>query len=236
MCQLKLDPDVPQRCFLYVALQVGAVLQATGEALYTEDIPVTEGALYAAFVCSTRAYATIKTIDASGALKMDGKTGMDDEDFCSCLFAMSLACSYQQQMLQGHAWTQNMKYVPSSCTSARLCHGTCCAGVVRFVSAADIPSCGSNDYWQHGGTAHIEPFLAKELVEYSGQALGLILATSLAVARAAAACVQVCYDDPPSPPVLTLDDAKAADSFFDTKSDAPLNKEPRKGKAISGMP
>ncbi len=49
-----------------------AGLQCTGEALYTSDIPPSVGALHAFPVCSTMAYATITSIDASAAVAMPG--------------------------------------------------------------------------------------------------------------------------------------------------------------------
>lgn len=46
--------------------------QVTGEALYTDDIPVPAGTLQAALVMSTRAHAKLLSIDASAALEMPG--------------------------------------------------------------------------------------------------------------------------------------------------------------------
>ncbi|XP_074031148.1 xanthine dehydrogenase isoform X2 [Leptinotarsa decemlineata] len=52
-----------------------AYKQATGEAVYCDDIPHQEGALYCAFVLSTKAHARIVEIDESEALSMDGVRG-----------------------------------------------------------------------------------------------------------------------------------------------------------------
>ncbi|CAL5222937.1 g5372 [Coccomyxa viridis] len=49
-----------------------ALLQASGEAMYTYDMPEEREGLYAAFVGSTEALAVIKGIDASEALSMPG--------------------------------------------------------------------------------------------------------------------------------------------------------------------
>jgi len=50
----------------------GAVEQTSGEAEYTEDISVPNGTLYAAFVVTEQANATISSVDASAALAMTG--------------------------------------------------------------------------------------------------------------------------------------------------------------------
>ena len=46
--------------------------QASGEALYSYDMPEEREGLYAAFVGSTEPLAVIKGIDASEALKIEG--------------------------------------------------------------------------------------------------------------------------------------------------------------------
>ena len=48
------------------------VLQASGEALYSYDMPEEREGLYAAFVGSREPLAVIKGIDASEALKIEG--------------------------------------------------------------------------------------------------------------------------------------------------------------------
>ncbi|KAL2608710.1 hypothetical protein R1flu_027283 [Riccia fluitans] len=50
----------------------GAVLQATGEAVYVDDIPLPPGTLHAAFVSSKKALAKITALDASDALASPG--------------------------------------------------------------------------------------------------------------------------------------------------------------------
>ncbi|KAK9918869.1 hypothetical protein WJX75_007680 [Coccomyxa subellipsoidea] len=49
-----------------------ALLQASGEALYTNDMPQGKESLFAAFVASTEALAVIKGVDASAALALPG--------------------------------------------------------------------------------------------------------------------------------------------------------------------
>lgn len=49
-----------------------AFKQATGEAIYCDDMPKLEGELYLGFVLSTKAHANIVSIDASKALEMPG--------------------------------------------------------------------------------------------------------------------------------------------------------------------
>ncbi|XP_065173530.1 xanthine dehydrogenase-like [Atheta coriaria] len=52
-----------------------ALKQATGEAIYTDDIPHIENELYMAFVYTTKAHAMIKSIDPKTALAHDGVIG-----------------------------------------------------------------------------------------------------------------------------------------------------------------
>lgn len=51
---------------------MSAFKQATGEAIYCDDIPIAEGELYLAFVLSTKAHAKILNIDAQKALEVPG--------------------------------------------------------------------------------------------------------------------------------------------------------------------
>ncbi|XP_064080821.1 xanthine dehydrogenase/oxidase-like [Macrobrachium nipponense] len=53
-------------------VHVSALKQATGEAIYVDDIPYCESELYAAFVFSERAHAKIISVDESEAVKIDG--------------------------------------------------------------------------------------------------------------------------------------------------------------------
>lgn len=79
-------------------------------------------------------------------------------------------------------------------------------GVIAIVTAADIP--GANDI---GPVFHDEPVLATDRVLYWGQALFAVAATSQEAARRAARAAVVDYA--PEPPVLTIDEALAAERF-----------------------
>ena len=79
-------------------------------------------------------------------------------------------------------------------------------GVVAILSAADIP--GDNN---HGPVVHDDPIFAAELVEYVGQSLFAVLATTQDAARRAARLASVEYID--LEPVLDIDTALAQQSF-----------------------
>jgi len=81
-------------------------------------------------------------------------------------------------------------------------------GVIRILTAADLP--GANDV---SPSIHDEPLLATDMVHYAGQPVALIVATSHHAARRAARAAQVTID--PATPILTIDDALAADSRFE---------------------
>ena len=55
-------------------VHVSALKQASGEALYLDDIPPRANELHAGFVFSTRAHARITSVDAQEALKEPGVT------------------------------------------------------------------------------------------------------------------------------------------------------------------
>ncbi len=127
-----------------------AHLHVSGEALYTDDIPLPEGVLFAAIGLSDRAHARI--------LRMD---------------------------------LEPVRGAP---------------GVVAVLTAADIP--GENN---HGPVAHDDPIFATEAVEYAGQSLFAVLATSVNAARRAARLARVEYQD--LEPVLDARTALARESF-----------------------
>jgi xanthine dehydrogenase large subunit len=79
-------------------------------------------------------------------------------------------------------------------------------GVVAVFTASDIP--GTNDV---GPVIHDEPILADRLVQYVGQPMFAVAATSVNAARRAAKLARVEYE--PLPPILTIDDALEARSF-----------------------
>ena len=79
-------------------------------------------------------------------------------------------------------------------------------GCVALAVAADIP--GENNY---GGVVHDDPIFAEGLVQYHGQPLFAVAATSYNAARKAAARVQVDYEVLPA--ILDIRAALAASSF-----------------------
>jgi xanthine dehydrogenase large subunit len=81
-------------------------------------------------------------------------------------------------------------------------------GVVAVLTADDLPF--TNDV---SPSAHDEPLLATGTVHYLGQPLFLVVATSHLAARKAARLGQVGYTE--ETPILTMDEALAADSRFE---------------------
>ncbi|WP_114965926.1 xanthine dehydrogenase molybdopterin binding subunit [Alkalilacustris brevis] len=81
-------------------------------------------------------------------------------------------------------------------------------GVHAVFTAADLPH--ANDV---SSAAHDEPLLADGHVHYLGQPLFLVLADSHLAARRAARLGRAEID--PLPPLLSIDDALAADSYFE---------------------
>jgi xanthine dehydrogenase large subunit len=79
-------------------------------------------------------------------------------------------------------------------------------GVAAVFTAADIP--GANDI---GPILTDEPLLAGGGVEYAGQVVAIVAADTLAAARQAAKHVAVDYA--PLPPVLSIEEALAAESY-----------------------
>ena len=53
-------------------MHLSALQQATGEAIYVDDMPIYRDELYAAIVDSTRPHAEIVSIDISEAEKVEG--------------------------------------------------------------------------------------------------------------------------------------------------------------------
>ena len=81
--------------------------------------------------------------------------------------------------------------------------------VVAVLSAADLPF--ANDV---SAVAHDEPLLAQDEVQYLGQPLALIVAKTHLAARKAAKLVRA--DITPLPAIITIDQALAAGSRFET--------------------
>lgn len=59
-----------------ILVHMSAYKQASGEAIYCDDIPFFENELTLVFVTSKRAHAKILSIDTSEALKLDGVEGV----------------------------------------------------------------------------------------------------------------------------------------------------------------
>ncbi|MGV6838805.1 MAG: xanthine dehydrogenase molybdopterin binding subunit [Planktomarina sp.] len=81
-------------------------------------------------------------------------------------------------------------------------------GVVAVLTAADLPF--ANDV---SPSAHDEPLLAQGRVEYTGQPIFLVIATSHLAARKAARLGDVKYV--PETPILSIEDAMTANSRFE---------------------
>ncbi len=79
-------------------------------------------------------------------------------------------------------------------------------GVVALALAADVP--GENNY---GSIVHDDPIFAEGLVQYAGQPLFAVAATSYGAARRAAAKAKVEYEELPA--ILDIRSALAAHSF-----------------------
>jgi xanthine dehydrogenase large subunit len=109
----------------------------SGEALYTDDIAVPRGTLYAAVGVAEKAHARIRGLDLTAV----------------------------------HA----------------------APGVVAVLTAADIP--GDNN---HGPVVHDDPIFATDLVEYAGQSMFAVVATTTEAARKAARCARVDYEELPA--------------------------------------
>ncbi|MCL7464859.1 xanthine dehydrogenase molybdopterin binding subunit [Phaeovulum sp. NW3] len=82
-------------------------------------------------------------------------------------------------------------------------------GVVAVIRAEDLPF--ANDVSASAGD---EPLLAQGLVHYLGQPVFLVVAESHRAARVAARAARI--DIAPLPPILTIDQALAANSRFET--------------------
>jgi xanthine dehydrogenase large subunit len=99
-------------------------------------------------------------------------------------------------------------------------------GVVAVIAAADVP--GVNDV---GPVKKDDPIFADGLVQYRGQSLFAVAATSVDAARRAAELAEIVYQ--PLPALLTVDQALAAKSFL-----LPSERMARgdAAKAIDGAP
>jgi xanthine dehydrogenase large subunit len=80
-------------------------------------------------------------------------------------------------------------------------------GVFATVTSADVP--GDNNY---GSVVHDDPIFAEEVVEYAGQPLFAVAATSYRAARKAASLAWVEYEELPA--ILDVRSALAAESYL----------------------
>ncbi|CAN9279489.1 unnamed protein product [Alternaria alternata] len=93
-------------------------------------------------------------------------------------------------------------------------------GVVGYIDRHSIPA--DVNIW--GSIKKDEPFFAEDKVLSHGQVIGMVYAESALEAQAAARAVKVDYEE--LPPILTIDEAIAAESYY------PHGKFLRKGLAI----
>ncbi|XP_067656037.1 uncharacterized protein [Haliotis asinina] len=84
-------------------------------------------------------------------------------------------------------------------------------GVIRYISAADIPKGGSNNF-SYSAT-NVEELFCSGKVLYSGQPVGIIVAVDKLTADTAASMVKVTYKNV-QPPIITLEDAIQKNSIF----------------------
>ncbi|XP_048242204.1 xanthine dehydrogenase-like isoform X1 [Haliotis rufescens] len=84
-------------------------------------------------------------------------------------------------------------------------------GVLKYISAADIPKGGSNSY--QAPSADVEELFCSGKVLYSGQPIGIIVAVDKLSADTAASMVKVTYKNV-QPPIITMEDAIQKNSVF----------------------
>ncbi|MFH5823693.1 xanthine dehydrogenase molybdopterin binding subunit [Georgenia sp. AZ-5] len=103
-----------------------------------------------------------------------------------------------------HAWPVQAPHAHARITALRTAPALAVPGVVRVLTAADVP--GVND----AGVKNDEPLFPGEVM-YHGHAVCWVLGETLEAARLGAEAVEVDYE--PLPAVLTLAEAIAAESF-----------------------
>ena len=111
------------------------------------------------------------------------------------------------------AGTLHLHPVLSTCAHGRIAsldidEALACDGVVDILTARDIP--GTNDFG-HGGYGD-DQILAGDVVEYKGQIVCAIAATSLAAARQAAKLIEVAYD--PLEPAVSIEQSNAKQTYL----------------------
>lgn len=103
-----------------------------------------------------------------------------------------------------HAWPVQAPHARATVTALRTDPAYAVDGVVRVLTAADVP--GVND----AGVKHDEPLFPTEVM-YVGHAVCWVLGETLEAARLGASAVEVDYD--PHPAIVTVREAIAAESF-----------------------
>ena len=103
-----------------------------------------------------------------------------------------------------HAWPVQSTHAHARVTAVRLDEALAVPGVVRVLTADDVP--GVND----AGVKHDEPLFPSEVM-FHGHAICWVLADTLDAARVAAGKVEVDYE--PLPAIMTVTEAIAAESF-----------------------
>ncbi|TDE95024.1 xanthine dehydrogenase molybdopterin binding subunit [Occultella glacieicola] len=107
-----------------------------------------------------------------------------------------------------HAWPVQSPHAHARVTGLRTSPALGVPGVVRVLTAADVP--GVND----AGVKHDEPLFPDE-VRYYGHAVCWVLGETLEAARLGAEAVEVDYE--PLPSILTLTEAIEAESYQGTQ-------------------
>jgi xanthine dehydrogenase molybdopterin-binding subunit B len=160
-------------------------LQASGEALYTSDLGVGSGQLYAATVATTQAAARIVSVDASAAEQVRNVLAVACRSLavltlprrssgpaykCSCLPActsvrtsMCIRTLKSAQSCAEFAMTTNFIILLPAPEQV--------PGFVAFITAADIPDGGSRDVFG-------DALFATDFAAYAGQRFGLAVADS----------------------------------------------------------
>src|SRR5437868_4310684 len=105
-----------------------------------------------------------------------------------------------------HAWPVAAQHVHARVVAIEGAGALACPGVLGMLTADDVP--GENDT---GPARHDEPLFPEEVC-FHGQPIAWVLAETEEQARAAAAEVGVVYE--PLPPILSIEDAIAANSFL----------------------
>ena len=73
--------------------KLSALLQTSGQAQYTDDLPITPGTLFAAFAVSTLGPATLAGLDLSAALQAPGLIAFDLIAGCVGLHSWMIDCA-----------------------------------------------------------------------------------------------------------------------------------------------